>query len=222
MTGFAMTTMAVVTAAGLSSRMGVDKPLLELGGSTMLRLIVSAFAQAGAAEVAVVTGHHARQVREHVADMPLARCLYNPLYAQSDMFYSVCLGIRQVYPRCHSLFICPVDSPLFQAESLAVMENALHSTGADVVIPSYQGRKGHPLLIASHAAASLLDYSGEGGLRQAIRSSNLRVHIQDLPDPGLVMSANIPEDFARLLQYSGGRREQRLRQAIPCRYPVMG
>ena len=54
---------ALILAAGRSSRMGGFKPLLDLGGRTVLETLVETYRAAGLGDLLVVLGHRAEEVR---------------------------------------------------------------------------------------------------------------------------------------------------------------
>ena len=64
-----MKTGAVIAAAGLSSRMGAFKPMLEIGDTTAVRRIIAVLRSVGADPVVLVTGHRAEALEAHVADL---------------------------------------------------------------------------------------------------------------------------------------------------------
>src|SRR5690606_42079600 len=61
MSAFVTTSLAVVLAAGLGTRLGIDRPkaLLEIGGRTLLEHTLVACRAAGIEQVILVTGHRA-------------------------------------------------------------------------------------------------------------------------------------------------------------------
>lgn len=68
-----MIEVAVVLAAGSGSRLRpltdeVPKPLIEVGGRTLIARTLDAIAAAGIGEVTVVVGHLAAQIEDHLAD----------------------------------------------------------------------------------------------------------------------------------------------------------
>ena len=93
-----MRTAGLVAAAGLSTRMGAFKPMLALGEETLLRHGLRTLLQAGAHPVIVVTGRQAKLLEHSLSDLPV-QCLYNPRYAQCQMFDSVKLGLAALEGR---------------------------------------------------------------------------------------------------------------------------
>jgi len=191
---------AVITAAGRSSRMGAFKPLLPLGGSTVIRTALTTLLSCGAAPIVVVTGREAERLRSHLADLPV-ETVPNPDFAATDMFYSVGLGLRAVLNRCDAVLLTPADAPLFTAESVLALLAAMEEQGCRIATPAFQGRHGHPVLLAAKAVPELLAFRGAGGLKGAIEAYAGPKTVLELPDPGLVMDADDWEAYGRLLAY---------------------
>ncbi len=193
-------TGAVIVAAGLSSRMNAFKPMLPLGNSTIIRTVISSLRAAGVSTIAVVTGHNAELLREHVADLDVD-CLYNGDYASTDMFCSACIGLSYMKNKADCLFFMPGDLPLFNVSSLRLMINAMDESGPEIVIPACNGRRGHPLFINNRAIPALLAYKGIMGLKGAMAACGA-VQVLELDDKGVIMDADNPEDYRLLLQYA--------------------
>jgi molybdenum cofactor cytidylyltransferase len=194
-----MVTAAVIVAAGLSSRMGAFKPLLSLGGETIITKSIKTLQSAGIEIIVVVTGYRANELEEHLSAYGV-EFVRNEHYAETDMFFSASLGLERVLSRCDRVLFLPADSPLFLRESLYAMFVHQDETGSEVVIPTCLGRGGHPLLMNSSVLPELLLYSGGDGMRGAISSLNLSVSRLELDDKGLIMDADSPEDYVRLKQ----------------------
>ena len=194
-------TGAVIVAAGLSSRMREFKPLLPVGDSSFIRRIVSSFRAAGVSDIAVVTGHNAEALQEHLSGLGVA-CLRNEDYATSDMFSSVRIGLLYIGGRCGRAFLTPVDVPVFGAAGLPPMLAVMDARGAPAVLPSYRGRRGHPVLIGCGAIPGILAYRGDMGLKGALSALGDSVMTLELDDPGLVIDADEPEDYRSVLRYA--------------------
>ena len=188
-----MRTAGLIAAAGLSTRMGAFKPMLALGGETLLRRGLRTLLQAGAYPVAVITGRQADLLQASLADLPV-ECLYNPDYARCQMLDSVKLGLRWLEGRCGRLLFTPGDVCLYGTETV----EALLASRAPVCFPVYAGRRGHPTLISASLIPSILSYGGEGGLAGALAGVP---GAEELPAdaPGVLLDADTPEDYRRML-----------------------
>jgi molybdenum cofactor cytidylyltransferase len=198
-------TGAVIAAAGLSSRMNAFKPMLPLGDSTIIRTAISSLRAAGVSAIAVVTGHNAELLREHLADQDID-CLYNGNYAATDMFRSACIGLSYMKNRCGRLFFMPADVPLFSVTSLLLMMDSMAGSDSRIIVPACNGKRGHPLLIDNRAVPALLGYKGDMGLKGAMAACGEAVQVLELEDKGVILDADNPEGYRLLLQYANGYR----------------
>ena len=183
-------TAVLLTAAGLSSRMGVFKPMIRLGEKTLIEHTLDAFRTAGIAETVIVTGHRHDEIERHLAGRGIS-FVKNERYAQTDMFDSVKTGLAYLRGRCDRLFVLPADIPLVRPFSIEAMLSAMQSS--DIVKPYFKGKSGHPLLIHAGCIPKILAYGGDNGLKGALESVGFGIHALPLPDPGILMDADTPE-----------------------------
>ena len=101
---------ALIPSAGLSSRMAPEfKPLLDMGGSPMIRVVIDLFHQAGVRDIVVVTGHN-RDGLEPVVREAGAKSVFNPDY-KKGMFTSIRAGAMALDRESRGFFLLPVDIP---------------------------------------------------------------------------------------------------------------
>lgn len=183
-------TGAVIVAAGMSSRMGAYKPMLPVGSASMSQHIVSTLRKAGAEPIVMVTGHEADLLEAHLSGQQLV-FLRNRNYQVTQMFDSAKIGLEYLCDKCDQILFTPVDIPLFK--ELTVYK--LLQSGAKIACPVCEGRKGHPLLIASELVPEILSDQGEGGLKGAI--NRLKIPVTEVPvtDVGTVYDADTPSDY---------------------------
>ena len=197
---------AVIVAAGMSSRMGDFKPMLNIGSISIAQRIVATFHQAGVSRIAVVTGYHAQQLERHLANSGLV-FLRNEQYETTQMFDSAKIGLGYLKDKCDRILFTPVDIPLFTAATVA----ALIDSDAALACPVCEGQTGHPLMIAAALVDTLLSDSGEGGLQGAISRCGAEMAQVPVEDPGILHDADTPEDYKALLAY---HNEQLIRPEI--------
>jgi molybdate transport repressor ModE-like protein len=211
-----MKTGAVITAAGLSSRMNSIKPMLQLGGSSIIKTAITTLLAAGIQEIVVVTGNEAELLEKHISATG-ATCLYNSEYASKDMFYSVSIGLNYIQSRCDRVFLLPADTPLFSVQSLFVMLGYMDLNNCDILSPTNQGRPGHPILLKCTAIPALTDYECSSGLREAVSNYPGRKATVELDDIGLMLDADKPEDYERLDNYV---RSETVKIPLSCRIKI--
>ena len=191
-----MQTGALIVAAGMSSRMGAFKPMVNIGSISIAQRIVATFQQAGIRKIVMVTGYNAAALERHLAGSGVI-FLRNEQYETTQMFDSVKIGLRYLQDKCDRVLFTPVDMPLFTARTVQTL---LEAEG-DVVRPVCEGRAGHPIGIASSLLPDILADSGERGLRGALRRCGTDFVNVAVDDPGTIQDADTPEDCSALVSY---------------------
>ena len=189
---------AVIPAAGRSGRMGATKPLMALGGKTVLDVVLDAFRAAGVGEAIVVTGHDGARLIP-VVERAAARWVENPR-PERGMFSSVQVGCAAVRRGAGALFIHPADVPLVQPATLRLLAARLAAGGRRIVVPACGGRRGHPPLLDASLVPSLLAYAGDGGLRGFLAAHADELEVVPCDDPGVALDMDTPQDYERIRQ----------------------
>lgn len=187
---------AVITAAGMSSRMGDFKPMLSIGSISVAQRVIATLQQAGVFQIVVVTGYNADVLEKHLAKSGVI-FLRNEDYKNTEMFDSACIGLNYLKNKCNRVLFTPVDIPLFRADTV----KKLLKKRSDVVYPICCGIKGHPILLSSKAINLILDYNGEGGLAKALKQLDISEGFVYIEDEGILYDADTPEEFDKLLEY---------------------
>ena len=189
---------AIILAAGYSSRVGGFKPLMELGGHSLIARCAQLFHRASVADIYVVSGYRRKEVEAEAARLGLAS-IHNPHYDRG-MYSSVCAALPHL-TQVDGFFMLPVDIPLVRPATIGALSAAFD--GQAVIHPHFGDLRGHPPLIPAHLISGLLAYNGKGGLKSFLQQQHSREVA--VWDRGILLDADTPEDFAVL-----ARRLQRL------------
>lgn len=242
---------AILPVAGLSSRMGDFKPLMEINGIPMIVLTAQSVIQGGVQALCAVTGREAHKIEAALCSDTLKTlqhkqrdeqpnqksnvlsdqssnvlsdqepqeifCVHNAHYATSDMLSSIQLGfgaVLKLEPTCQAIFVLPGDIPGVSAHTFGQLKAAYEeqegvldksagpltmSSSPKVFVPTYKGRRGHPLLVSASCFDAVLSFKGEGGLRQALQGVIWQEVAVD--DQGILLDADTPDAFAELTTY---------------------
>jgi molybdenum cofactor cytidylyltransferase len=190
----------IVTAAGLSKRMGDFKPLLSYAASTMIQTSIELLQHAGVEQIIVVVGYRGGEIEAQVSSMKNVEVIYNFNYLNGDMLESVQLGLGQVR-NCDAAYVLPGDMPAIALETFQSVRLCMETTGASVVFPTLDGRKKHPPLIARHCFESIRRFHGDGGLHIALRQFHKQTAYVAVADFGCSIDADTPADYCKLLYY---------------------
>lgn len=189
-------TGAVITAAGMSSRMGDFKPMLKMGSLSVVMRIIANFQQAGVFPIVIVTGYRADELEKHVSGQGVI-CVRNEEYQTSEMVDSAAIGLNYIINKCSRTFITPVDIPLFTVSTV----KRLMEHDADIVKPVYRGKAGHPVLLNCEIIPKLLEEGKECGLNKAMLSFKDRTDYVEVEDEGVLKDADTPEDYRNMVEY---------------------
>ena len=190
-----MKTGAVIVAAGMSSRMGAFKPMLQIGSISVAKRIISTLQQSGAELVVVVTGNQANMLEKHLAKSGVV-FVRNENYATTQMFDSARIGLEYIKDKCERVLFTPIDVPLFTAQTVS----CLLEQAADFAVPVCNGAEGHPLLLKSSIIDAIVHYEGNEGLRGALDASGAKKQPVTVYDEGILYDMDTPSDYDELIK----------------------
>lgn len=154
---------AIVLAAGKSSRMGSNKLLLRFDGKTVLEHILDRLVNY---DTIVVTGHRPEDI-EPIIRRYGAKIVHNPDYEQG-MTTSFQAGLREIDDDVNAVFMVLSDTFGFNTSLLDAMELKMASTVDLIVSPVYDGKRGHPVLIAYELFQEFLDLGDEETMKDVV------------------------------------------------------
>jgi molybdenum cofactor cytidylyltransferase len=184
---------AILLAAGRSSRMGAFKPLLPFGNKTVIECCIDYLREGGVAEIVVIVGHRGGEIREKVSGVTFA---VNP-DPDSAMGASIAVGVSALPETALATLIALVDHP---AVPPAIVSKLLDSweSGARVVIPTWNGRGGHPVLVDLSLRSELTNLSQSGGLRALFEAHASEVKRVPVDSPFVARDMDTWDDYRSL------------------------
>jgi len=187
---------AVILAAGLSNRMGRFKPLLPLGNETVAGRLIATFLDAGI-DIFMVTGHRADELRTGLQPFPVT-FIDNPDY-EDGMLTSVQAGLAALPGEYAGAFIAPVDVPLVSPETVRRLLLAYTASPGRIVIPAFNGKKGHPPLLPSALFAEIRSEPRDSNLRNILHRHADSTVLVPVTDPNIIFDIDRSGDYAELL-----------------------
>ena len=159
---------AIVLAAGRSTRMGgPNKLVAEIAQRPLVRIAAEEALASRAKPVIVVTGHQRPEVEKALAGLPV-RIVHNPDFAEG-LGTSLRAGIMAVPPDADSVIVCLGDMPQVDASLIDRLIAAFDpARGALVVVPTFEGKRGNPVLWSRRFFPDLMAIEGDVGARHLI------------------------------------------------------
>lgn len=158
-------------------------PFFEIGNLSLIRRIVITFQQVGVTNIVVVTGHCSWEIEHHLANYGVI-FLKNENYETTDRFSSIKIGLHFLKDKCEKIFFTSLQIPMFMPDTL----KAMIQSDSDMIIPQYQGKNEHPLLINIKAIPEIFNYNGEEGMQGVIKNCNCKKEFLTVEDKGVLLS----------------------------------
>ncbi len=190
--------VALVLAAGYSSRMRSFKPLAPLGTSTLVEVAVTRFLRAGIADVRVVVGHRADELTP-VLDPLGIDWIFNEQYDRG-MFSSVLTGLKSFEPEVEAFFFLPCDIPLVNPETIRALLSVYNPDDPKIIYPRFNGERGHPPLIPAAYFKEDLSPDYPGGLRALLGRYEPNAVDLDVADENILLDCDTPSDYRILVE----------------------
>ncbi|MDZ4684148.1 MAG: nucleotidyltransferase family protein [Planctomycetaceae bacterium] len=192
---------AVIPAAGFSRRMGQPKLLLPLGGKTVIARLLEALALPENVATAVVMRRDDAALREEVArygGWPVSPDVDPP-----DMRTSVEFGLQSVSERfsphaTDAWLMLPADHPVLDRAVLSELIAVWRRDRPRFLVPTYHGRRGHPLIARWDAVPLIQALPADQGLNRLLRDHADEVVSVPVENPGVLTDLDSPEDYERL------------------------
>lgn len=180
-----MDIQGVILAAGLSSRAKTFKMTLEFRGKTVLENTIDNMLE-HCSNIFVVGGYQIERLKPIIARYSRVELLYNQSF-MDGMFSSVKKGIEAV--SATRFFLTPGDYPMISGE----VYQELLKYKAPVVIPSFKGCKGHPILAETITVKQAMKKNEPDSLRETIKG--LEAMIVPVECRGVIQDIDTIEDY---------------------------
>jgi molybdenum cofactor cytidylyltransferase len=180
--------------------MGAFKPLLPFGNKTVIECCIDSLRGAGVETIVVVLGHRAADLRRKLTGVTFA-VNRDP---ESEMGASIAAGVRELSEEAQATLIALADHPAVPAAVVSTIIDEW-TQGAPIVIPTWQGRGGHPVLVDLSFRSELLDLPARGGLRAFFESHRAAVRRLPVDSPFIARDMDTWDDYRTLHEEATGK-----------------
>jgi molybdenum cofactor cytidylyltransferase len=185
--------VAIILAAGESRRMGEPKQLMPFAGTTMLECVISKFTTPKVDEILVVLGHRADEI---AGCLGKSRRVDNPNY-KAGMFTSVQAGLRALPAETKLVLLGLCDQPRLKR---ATVEKLIGEFTGKILIPTFKGRQGHPLLFESRYVREILAMDGALTLKHFLANHPDDIARSPVRDEGVLIDIDDRASYERELR----------------------
>ncbi len=197
---------AVVLAAGQSTRMGEPKQSLLVGGKPLLQQTLENVRGARVNDIVVVLGFAAEAIAQQISSGDI-RIVVNEAY-QQGMGSSLSAGLGALDPLTDAAFIILADQPFVRSKTLDQIIDQYQESDAQIVIPTYRGFRGNPVLLDRSVFPEVMALSGDVGCR-AIFGDHLEGIVKvAVDDIGILLDIDDKDDLAKLQRFGQAGEDQ--------------
>jgi molybdenum cofactor cytidylyltransferase len=186
---------AILLGAGESKRMGVDKLSLPWGSETIFEHCLETLLRSKVKEVIIVLNDRMKWVIDHVKDQKV-RVVNNP-YSKMGMGASIRRGLQAIDPSSRGILIALGDQPLIKTRTINALIHAFVQGRGTIVVPSFQGEQGHPVIFHRRYLKELLKLKGDVGGRSIIEKHPVEVWLVRVKSEGVMRDIDTWEDYRK-------------------------
>jgi molybdenum cofactor cytidylyltransferase len=186
---------AILLGAGESKRMGVDKLSLPWRRKTVLEHCFETLLQSEVQEIVVVLGNRNQRVKNRF-QVWKTKVVVNP-YSKRGMSTSIRKGLQAIHPGSAGILIALGDQPFLKTRTINALVRAFDRREEGIIIPSFRGRMGHPVIFHKRYRKELLNLRGDVGGRTVVDRHPEEVKVVPVKSEGVVKDVDTWQDYVK-------------------------
>jgi len=191
--------VGLILAAGKSERMGNLKPLLPIGNQTFLSRLFQNIEPSKLSDWRLVLGYCQEEILQKSA-VPRGQVIYNPEY-ETGQLSSLIYGLRNIdWDKTDGVMVFLIDHPLISTSLIDLLIQEFSDSRAPIIIPSYHGKRGHPVIFRRCLFQELSTAPLDQGAVAIVRRHQNEIMQVPVEDEGVIVDVDTPFEYENLLQ----------------------
>ncbi len=196
--------MGIILAAGNSTRMGKDNKLLRnIGGASLVRNTAVEMLKSDLDSCSIVLGYQSDKVAAVIKDLNI-NLILNPFWEEGQAS-SLKAALNTLDTSYSDLLVMLGDLPGVKSKHInKIIEEHLlaNNRKSKITIPSFNGKKGNPVIWGRSFFPDLSNLEGDVGGRALFGQHPAAINLIDMDDEAVVTDTDTPEDFKKFLDNS--------------------
>jgi molybdenum cofactor cytidylyltransferase len=189
---------AVILSGGASSRMRSPKALLPYQGQPFLEHLLEITSHRDIGVRRVVLGAHAERIAKAV-NLKADEIVINHEWEKGQLS-SIQAALRSLPPGTEGMLLCLIDHPLISSALVQDLIEQFYKTEKPIVLPVYEGRRGHPAIFSASLYDELFRAPLETGARAVVWAHSGEIEEFQTNEEGCVLNLNDPETLNRAIE----------------------
>lgn len=190
---------AILLGAGQSKRMGMNKLLLPWGKKTVFEHCLGALLRSKIKELIVVLNNQSEAMRRQLEKSSIlesrkVKVKINPHYKRG-MSTSIRKGIRGMDPGSDGILIALGDQPFLSTKTVNALIRAFDEGKGEIIVPSYRGKRGHPVIFHRRFEDELLKLKGDMGGKSILGKYPTSVKAVQVRSEGVIKDIDTWQDY---------------------------
>ncbi len=197
--------VAIILAAGRSTRMGAPKQTLPWGNRFVLAETLVQLLASEIDEAILITGHLPAQIAAIGAQFGIAS-RFNPDYQTSEMLSSLQVGLRALPPDTAAILVVLGDQPMIPATVYNALIATFKAGEGDIIAPTFAGKRGNPVLFGANYFQALLDLPANAAPRHLLAQHPDAVTLLPVSTEAILFDLDTPTQYMQLHRRFFGRK----------------
>ena len=197
---------SILLAAGESKRMkGENKLTKTIKDIPLIKYTIKNILGSAVDEIIVVLGHEKEELKTIIEKNKKIKLVFNKNF-KSGIASSIKVGLKNISNKADAFFICLGDMPDVNQNIYNKLIKARNSYNKklkpifkrEIIIPSYEGQDGNPILFSKFMKKKFMDLKGDVGPKEIIELNKKKILNIPFDNEGILINFDTQENFENL------------------------